>query len=528
MKIPKTGITGKITMVSMILVLFSVSSFTLVGYFVNYSQIDNAAGEELIGCANITTGMIDTDDLQAYLDGDHTHYSSLQEKVNYVVDHKPIFLNASIMSLDGTLLVPDRHLISQGFQQGDRFYIDESTITTIKRTKHPAYSAIYEYGGIKRKTGYAPIFVDHDPEQPMIALMAVDFNEQIIAERTLGMLTYTVKLGGLFPVLAGAVAYFFTRRMTQPILEVTNTMNRVALGDLTSPKLQIRSRDELRTLTHSFNQMYSNLRDDIRTVAQHAGRLSENSQTISTMTTQLLQGSQTQNESLTTASSMVHEMNAAVQSVAKNTEQTATYFENVVDTGSAGTKVVQAMSQEMDNISDRMTELAQQSNRIGEIIVVIDKIADQTNLLALNAAIEAARAGEAGKGFAVVADEVRKLAEDSSKATREISLLVEIIQQNTQAAVDAVTSGNQQTEKAIRSFDDIVAMMKDASVRIAEIAAACEQQAAQSVEVLDSVEYISTITNQSKVIIQESATKIHELNDMSHSLNQIAAKFKTD
>ena len=525
MNVFRTSITAKITMIVIALVLFCVTSFIVVGYFVNYSQIDKAAGDELTGCANITTGMIDTDMLEAFIAGDSSSQALLQDKIDYVVDHKPIFLNASIMTTDGILLVPDQQLIEQGFREQDRFYIDQQAISELTQMKHPTYSKIYTFGGIERKTGYAPIFRNHDPSQPIIAVVAVDFDEHIIAERTYSILAFTLQLGGIFPLLAGIVAYFFTRRLTRPILEVTHHMNQLAQGDLTLPELQIKSQDELGTLSHAFNQMYSNLRQSIQIVSNHANELSDSSQKLFLMTDQLSQTSKTQTTSLISTSDMVHEMNRAVQSVAVNTEQASTYFEDAVETGTDGSKVIQDMRASMQNIYEKMHELAKKSGRISEIVEVIDKIADQTNLLALNAAIEAARAGEAGKGFAVVADEVRKLAEDSSKATNEISQLIETILANTKLAVEAVSIGNEQSVKAIQSFDKISEMIRNASSRIAEIAAACEQQAAQSTEVLNSVEAISNLTTASTSAIEQSTTKTQELAQMAQSLHQIASKF---
>lgn len=522
------GITGKMTVMSIALVLFSVTSIVIVGYFVNYAQIDRAAGEELIGCANIATGMIDTDMLEALTAGDSSVYAALHDKVNYPVDHKPIFLNASIIAFDGTVLVPDRRLLEQGFRHGDAFHIDGQAVAELRQTGHPTYSDIYTYGGIERKTGYAPIFRNHDPNEPMIALMAVDFEESVIAGRTLEMLAVTLQLGGAFPLVAGAVAYWFARRLSRPILAVASHMNMLANGDLTLPRLQQRGGDEIGVLASSFNRMYEHLQHDIRTIARHAHELTDSSASISGMAEQLTEVSRTQTELLTTASGMVHELSRAVQSVARNIEQAADYFEKTVETGSAGTLVIQATQEAMRHINVTMDELSGQSNRIGEVLAVIDKISDQTHLLSLNAAIEAAHAGEAGKGFAIVAGEVRKLAEHSGQATGEIARLVELIRTNTQAAVEAVSRGNEQTAEAGHAFGRIVEAMQQAAVAVADIAAACEQQAAQSEEVLRSVSSTSDAAQQAAKVVRQSAERAAELEHIAASLERISGKFKTE
>ena len=124
----------------------------------------------------------------------------------------------------------------------------------------------------------------------------------------------------------------------------------------------------------------------------------------------------------------------------------------------------------------KMAKLEEDSRKIGDIIEVIDDIAEQTNLLALNAAIEAARAGEQGRGFAVVADEVRKLAERSGEATKEITTIIKVMQENTRQSVQAVSDSVEQSSKTGQAFDQIIEMVNNSSQKVNEIAAACERR----------------------------------------------------
>jgi methyl-accepting chemotaxis protein len=177
--------------------------------------------------------------------------------------------------------------------------------------------------------------------------------------------------------------------------------------------------------------------------------------------------------------------------------------------------------------------LGKSSDQIGEIIGVIDDIADQTNLLALNAAIEAARAGEQGRGFAVVADEVRKLAERTTKATKEIAGMIKQIQSETIGAVSAMEEGTKEVEngkmladKAGISLREIVDVSQKVTDMVAQIAAASEQQSSASEQISKNVEAISSVTGQTASGTQQIARAAEDLNRLTENLQQLVGRFK--
>lgn len=316
-----------------------------------------------------------------------------------------------------------------------------------------------------------------------------------------------------------------TKLINNPIKVILDLMSKAEQGDLTV-KSSYESKDEIGTISKSFNAMISGLQVDIKQVHVGAVSLAASSEQISASTQEIASGTQMQAQSAGDASELVREMASAIQNVSINAEVAAASSEATVDVAVKGRTVINDTLTGMEVISEKINDLANKSVQIGEIVEVIDDIAEQTNLLALNAAIEAARAGEAGKGFAVVADEVRKLAERSGKATKEISELISSIQKNTEASVEAVASGNTKAQNAGAMFEEIIKVVKESANKVTDIAAASEEQAAQSTEVLNAVENIASVTEETAAGVEETAATATELAKMAEALNEVSSKFK--
>ena len=233
-------------------------------------------------------------------------------------------------------------------------------------------------------------------------------------------------------------------------------------------------------------------------------------------------------------------MSATILETSKNGGTASEAAANASKTAAGGGTVVTETIQGMQKIAevvrqsaDSISKLAKSADQIGEITKVIDDIADQTNLLALNAAIEAARAGEQGRGFAVVADEVRKLAERSGKATGEITDMVKGIQAETIDAVKSMESGIQQVDigrqladKAGNSLSEIVTVSQRVMDMIGQVAAAAEEQSAAAEEISKNVDHISTITRENSQGAEQSAAAAEELNRQAEGLQAMVARFK--
>ena len=316
-----------------------------------------------------------------------------------------------------------------------------------------------------------------------------------------------------------------TRMISKPLVELKEQAITVSEGDLTE-RIEVRSKDEIGQLGNAFNEMQESLRRLVQEVKQNTEQVASSAEEISASTEQIASGSQQQAEDASMSADMVTEMTSAVQEVSKNAEKTAQLTDKTMGAAKQGSIVIKDAIDGMNQINVNIRDLESKSVQIGEIVEVIDDIAEQTNLLALNAAIEAARAGEAGKGFAVVADEVRKLAERSSSATKEISQLVNIIQENTKISVQSVQAGNEKTERAGTTFEEILRLVQESAAKATEIAAASQQQSAQAEEVLHAVGNIASVTQETAAGIEETANTATDLAKMAETLDQLTKRFK--
>ena len=236
------------------------------------------------------------------------------------------------------------------------------------------------------------------------------------------------------------------------------------------------------------------------------------------------------------------QMTKTIFETTKNTTTAASASKNAGKVAVEGGKVVEETIKGMIRISEvvkqsaeTVLELGRSSNEIGEIVQVINDIADQTNLLALNAAIEAARAGEQGRGFAVVADEVRKLAERTSKATQEIAGMIKHIQKDTDGAVQSMQQGTKEVEngkllaeKAGDSLKEIITGAERVADIVTQVAAASEQQSRASEQITQNIELITNVTQQSATGVRQIAHAAEELNQLTGNLQSLISGFKVD
>ncbi|GIP38378.1 methyl-accepting chemotaxis protein [Paenibacillus sp. J31TS4] len=346
-----------------------------------------------------------------------------------------------------------------------------------------------------------------------------------ISSATQGILYTTIVVIVVAILIGILLVTWIVRTITVPLQALTKTTEKIAGGDLTE-EVAIRSNDELGQLSASVNKMVVSLRELIGGIMSSSHSVAAASEQISSTTEEIAGGSTTQAQAAQYMQELFSELSAAINSVAENAEEAAELAAKTTSIAQDGGIIVSKSVQSMNQVNLQMSHLKEDSNKIGEIIEVIDDIAEQTNLLALNAAIEAARAGEQGRGFAVVADEVRKLAERSGTATKEITLIIKGMQENTYKSVAAVSDGVHQTQETGEAFARIIEMINDTERKVGEIAAASEEQAAQSNEVMHSIESISSASQEAAAAAEETAATSQSLAQLAEGLNEAVSIFK--
>ncbi|HIW34319.1 MAG TPA: methyl-accepting chemotaxis protein [Candidatus Paenibacillus intestinavium] len=328
-------------------------------------------------------------------------------------------------------------------------------------------------------------------------------------------------------LLGAAIIYGIIRSITLPLKQLMHATEKMAEGDLTE-EVTIRSQDEIGHLAESVNHMIHNLRELIGGVSGSSQNVASASEQISATTEEIAKGSAVEAEATQIIQEQFSELTLAIHSVARSAEDAAGLAASTTLIAHAGGEQVSHSVDSMEQVSSQMERLEEDSVKIGEIIEVINDISEQTNLLALNAAIEAARAGEQGRGFAVVADEVRKLAERSGKAATEITKIIKGMQTNTHNSVLAVASGVSQSHETGQAFKEIIAMISDTEQKVNEIAAASEEQAAQAEEVMRSIESISAASEEAAAAAEETAATSYSMAQLAEDLIDSISIFKVN
>ena len=445
-------------------------------------------------------------------------------------------LQQEVAAYQALVASPEEQRLADAVSAGVKAYdarLDE--ILTIARTRSATEGIAFTNANIRPLT--------NDLQEKIVTL--ADFNQRGAKQAgELASQTYRHNLwllgiiSAVAVVLTVALAVLYTRSILQPLRQVLAINRRIADGDL-RVAAQATGRDEMADLMRATVQMQQTLRDTVSHIGEASTQLASAAEEMNAVTDEASRGLQRQNSEVEQAAAAVNEMTAAVEEVARNAASASTSAQQSERSTGLGTarvtetvNAIQSLTDTVSHTSEQIVALAGQAQGIATVVDVIRGIAEQTNLLALNAAIEAARAGEQGRGFAVVADEVRALAHRTQESTREIEQMIGGIQSGSEGAVQAMQRSRDEAAATLEIANEAGAALAEIGRSITEInernfliATASEEQAQVARSVDQNLVSIRDLSIQTSAGAHQTAAAAHEVSRLAVDMNRLVGRF---
>lgn len=560
-------LVGKNLFLSFVIVVLVGLCTSVISYLLNNNIVQTVIHDRAGGIAQLWASTIEMDDIESSRSNsevDSLIQQKLIKQLDQLAKYEPAVSQGYIMDSKFAddqkgikLLAVPTNNIEDELYPGDVFSSEllAQALEEAVSSKETAYSEIYtdEFG--TWQAALVPIF---DENNEVVAVFGIDLDASIMNQLKYKFLLWLSVGIVIALIVVFILQYFGTKKLLAPIKEIQTGINKVSNGDLTA-KLNVKSKDELGELSHQFNTMTETLSSLIQQAHLVTDKVNQSSTEFIKIAGDTVQSANQFSKSIhevtgsleyQTASSeesarVMEEMATGIQRAAESASTISMNSEDTLSLTQDGKNLIEQAVNQMQNIhqtvgssAELVTKLGTRSQEIGQIASVISEITEQTNLLALNAAIEAARAGEAGKGFAVVADEVRNLAEQSKTAASKIVNIIQLTQVDTNNAVEAMSKGTREVATGVQVIDNvgtiinqIVESTKLVSGEIQESSAVYEEMSASSEEVNATVNEIADAAQNSLTIFKElkseTEKQLQSMNIMEESSHSIAEMVKS-
>lgn len=458
--------------------------------------------------------------LEPYLHSRDSAYSQLKELQNTIIDK-----GQSRLALEVKPLIDKK------------FEAMEASIQARKSKGFAASANILANGGGKESMDEIRAILAKMTQAESSLLRERSITTETVAKKTISSILWGVPIAIIILVLAGL---FISQNITKPLKQVTNTAALIATGDLAVNIPSFKRSDEAGDLMESFNKMILMLREQNQEILKGVNVIASTSSEILASTTQIASGSSQTAAAISETTTTVEEVRQAAQLSSQKAKNLSDNANRIAQVSQNGRKAVDDTIEGMNNIRKQMDEIAQkvillseQSQSIGGIIASVTDLADQSNLLAVNAAIEAAKAGEQGKGFGVVAQEIRNLAEQSKQATMQVRNILNEVQKATSTAVLATEQGNKAVEegvkKSVQAGEAIRILTEssgDAVQASTQIVASSQQQLLGMDQIVIAMQSINQSGIESVASMDEAESALKNLHELGQKLKELVEQFK--